>query len=122
MNEKLASYLPRSDFQKSLLAGGFVVLGFAAYYLLAGENPLVRTGALLVGLGLGGLVAATASWGLNLLDFTQETRNEVRRVVWPTRQETLQVTLAVLAMVIIAALFLWGVDAVFFYVVRLITG
>ena len=47
---------------------------------------------------------------------------ELRKVVWPTRQETIQTTLIVVAMVVVAALILWGLDKVFFWLVAWLTG
>ncbi len=105
-----------------MLAGLLALSGFVAYYFFSLEGQLVRVLLLLVGLALGGFVASQSTWGISLLGFLQETRTEVRRVVWPTRQETTQVTLAVLAMVLVTSLFLWGVDTLLFYFVRLIAG
>ncbi|MDM7322489.1 MAG: preprotein translocase subunit SecE [Gammaproteobacteria bacterium] len=68
-----------------------------------------------------GLVVLTPV-GRGLLSFSREARAELRKVVWPTRQETLQVTLSVLVLVLVVGIFLWLVDALLFWVVRLITG
>ena len=54
--------------------------------------------------------------------FIKSARTELHKVVWPTRQETVQTTLVVMAMVTIAALILWGVDALFLWAVSWLTG
>ena len=54
--------------------------------------------------------------------FIKSSRVELRKVVWPTRQETVHTALVVVAMVIVTALILWGVDAFFMWLVGLITG
>lgn len=60
--------------------------------------------------------------GLALFKFSKEARTELRKVHWPTRQETLQTTLMVVVMVVIVGLFLWGVDALFIWAVNALTG
>lgn len=60
--------------------------------------------------------------GLALLRFSKEARTELRKVHWPTRQETLQTTLMVVVMVVVVGLFLWGVDALFIWAVNGLTG
>jgi preprotein translocase subunit SecE len=46
----------------------------------------------------------------------------VRKVVWPTRQETLQTSLAIFVAVLLTALFLWGIDSILFWLVTMLTG
>ena len=60
--------------------------------------------------------------GQALFKFSKEARTELRKVHWPTRQETLQTTLMVVVMVVIVGLFLWGVDALFMWAVNGLTG
>ena len=73
--------------------------------------------ALLIGLLF--LAGSTAS-GSRAWKFVKDARSEMRRVSWPTRQETLQTTLMIIVAVLITALFLWLFDSLFVYVVRLI--
>jgi preprotein translocase subunit SecE len=75
---------------------------FAWYY---------RAGAVVVALALAAFIALQTQKGRDTLEFAKEARTEIRKVVWPTRQETLQTTLIVAVFVVIIALFLWGVDA-----------
>lgn len=60
--------------------------------------------------------------GLALFRFSKDARTELRKVHWPTRQETLQTTLMVVVMVVVVGLFLWGVDALFIWAVNGLTG
>ncbi|MCX7125909.1 MAG: preprotein translocase subunit SecE [Gammaproteobacteria bacterium] len=68
------------------------------------------------------LVISQTSKGLQLWSFMKGARIELRKVVWPTRQETIQTTLVVVAMVVVAALILWGIDTLFFWLVGWLTG
>lgn len=54
--------------------------------------------------------------------FIKGSRNELRKVVWPTKQETTQMTLLVVVMVVVVALILWGVDAFFFWLVKFLSS
>ncbi|MDD2893779.1 MAG: preprotein translocase subunit SecE [Halothiobacillaceae bacterium] len=60
--------------------------------------------------------------GQRLMSFSRESRVELRKVVWPTRQETIQITLIVLVLVFLIGLFLWLVDSLLFWGVQMITG
>jgi preprotein translocase subunit SecE len=67
-------------------------------------------------------ISSTTNLGQNLIGFGREARMEVRKVVWPTRQETLQTTFMVLVAVIIIGIFLWLIDMVLAEAIQLITG
>jgi preprotein translocase subunit SecE len=67
------------------------------------------------------LVLQTAA-GRKSWEFLREARMELRKVVWPTRQETVQTTLIVMAMVIVVALVLWGIDSTLLWAVSMLTG
>ncbi|MEW5839111.1 MAG: preprotein translocase subunit SecE [Pseudomonadota bacterium] len=68
-----------------------------------------------------GLVLLT-DLGRKLVSFSRESRVELRKVVWPTRKETTQITLIVLVLVFLIGLFLWLVDSLLFWGVQMITG
>ncbi len=76
---------------------------------------------LLLACALAGLALITRV-GKNFWRFTKETRSELRKVTWPTRQETVQTTLVVGALVILIALILWGVDTLILWLVGHLTG
>lgn len=62
--------------------------------------------------------ALTTQKGKSIWGFMKDSRNELRKVVWPTRQETTQTTLIIAVVVVILALVLWGVDSLFAAIVR----
>ena len=67
-------------------------------------------------------IAFTTSTGHAILSFGRESRAEVRKVVWPTRQETVQTTLMVVVAVILLGIFLWLIDMILLEAVQLLTG
>jgi len=107
---------------KIVIAALIAVGGLVAFYWL-GEQPLVlRIGALL---GLWA-VAIVLMWfteaGRTFAAFSRESWEEAKRVVWPSRKETLQTTLVVFAFVFIMALFLWIVDAGLLWITQRVIG
>ena len=100
-----------------LLAGAVV-----GNYIFAEQSVLVRALAVVAAIVVAGLVAMQTVKGRNAVDFAKESRTEVRKVVWPTRQEAVQTTGIVLVATLIMSLLLWGLDSVLFWVVGLITG
>lgn len=100
-----------------LLAGAVV-----GNYIFAEQSVLVRAIAVVAAIIIAGLVAMQTVKGRNAVDFAKESRTEVRKVVWPTRQEAVQTTGIVLVATLIMSLLLWGLDSVLFWVVGLITG
>jgi preprotein translocase subunit SecE len=99
-----------ADRVKVALAIVAVVVGVVGYYMLAKQPAIARIGAVLAGLAAGGAIAWTSGPGQRFFAFAKDSWNETRRVVWPTRKETTQVTLIVFAFVVAMALFLWLVD------------
>ncbi|RYH40615.1 MAG: preprotein translocase subunit SecE [Alcaligenaceae bacterium] len=89
-----------------LLAVGAVV----AFYLLARQGSLVQWAALLVGLAAAVAVFASSENGRQLWAFGRDSWREVKKVVWPTRKETMQMTAYVFAFVAIMSVFLWLTD------------
>ena len=96
---------------------------FSNRYTMYGEiSVLYRAIAIVVVVGIAGFIAATTEKGSTFLSFAKESRTEVRKVVWPTRQEANQTTLIVLAATLVMALILWGLDGIIVRVVGFITG
>jgi preprotein translocase subunit SecE len=85
-------------------------------------SVLYRAIAAVVVVVVAGFIAASTDKGSTFLSFAKESRTEVRKVVWPTRQETNQTTLIVLAATLVMALILWGLDGIIVRVVGFITG
>jgi preprotein translocase subunit SecE len=106
------------------LAAGIAVLaaGIAGFYLLADLPIWLRWIMVLAALVVGALVGLQSFQGRTFRAFMLSARIELRKVVWPNRQETMQVTLVVFAMVIVLALFFWGLDTVLGFLTRWLAG
>jgi len=112
----------RGDTLKLSLAALLVVAAVVAYYLLAETSQLYRVLGLLVALGVAVAIAYNTARGEGVWRFFQESRTEVRKVVWPTRVETMQTTLIVTVLVVIVGLFLWLLDMLLSSGFRFLTG
>jgi preprotein translocase subunit SecE len=99
-----------------------LVAGIGGYYYLGDQTTLVRVVVLFVALAVTAAVAMQTEPGRAAWVFTKEARQELRKVVWPTRKETTQMTLVVVAMVILVSLFLWIVDWGLLAAVKALTG
>ncbi|PJJ99810.1 preprotein translocase subunit SecE [Lysobacteraceae bacterium NML75-0749] len=100
-----------ADIVKFVIAGLLVAAGVFAYYWFQNEwNSWLRVAAVLVGLIAGAGVFMTSSLGPKLREFFYETRFELRKVVWPTRQETMRTTWIVMIVVVVISLLLGGFD------------
>jgi preprotein translocase subunit SecE len=86
------------------------------------ESVLVRAISVVVAFIIAGFIALQTEKGKQALSFAREAQIEVRKVVWPTRQEALNTTFIVLAATGVLALILWGMDAVLLRIVNFITG
>ncbi len=103
----------------AVLIMGAGVYGYYQLPTLMGQEVsiLLRVGLLLVSLVVAIGVAATSAQGAALIEFSKGSRTELRKMVWPTRQETIQTTMIVLVMVVIVAIFLWLIDMAVFEVI-----
>jgi preprotein translocase subunit SecE len=122
MNAKAEQQNSALDIFKLVVAIAIIVGGIAAYYQFADQSQLLRVIGVLAAVLIGGAIALTSTQGRSLWSFASDARSEIRKVIWPTRQETVQTTLAVLVIVIIVAIFLWGIDSILFWVVQMLTG
>jgi len=91
-------------------------------YYYGQESVLLRAIGVVVAVGIAGLVAMQTLKGRTTVAFAKESRTEIRKVVWPTRQEAVQTTGIVLVVTLLMSLLLWGLDSALFWVVGLITG
>jgi len=87
-----------------------VALGLAGYYWLSESALVLRILAVVAGIVAGGVVAWFSAPGREFVLFAGESLAEVKKVVWPTRKETMQTTAAVFAFVVVMAVFLWLSD------------
>lgn len=91
-------------------------------YLYSDVSVVLRSSAVIALVVVAGICAALTAKGKAVVTFARESRMEVRKVVWPTRQEATQTTFIVLAVTVVMALALWGVDGIMVRLVRLVTG
>ncbi len=99
-----------ADRAKLAAAFALLVAGLVAYYLLGKQGAWVQWAALLVGLGGSAAVFLVSEYGRQLIAFGRDSSREVKKVVWPTRKESMQITAYVFAFVVVMAVFLWGTD------------
>ena len=96
-----------------------LVLGaLVGFYLLSKQGQIAQWGALLVGIGAAVVVFLTSEPGKEFVAFGRDSWREVKKVVWPSRKEAIQMTAYVFAFVAVMALFLWLTDKTlewFFY-------
>ena len=97
---------------KAKLAGAGLLLvgGVVAFYALGAQDLWLRVVALLVLLAAAVALFLTSESGKQLIAFGRESVREVKKVVWPTRKESMQMTGYVFAFVFVMALFLWLTD------------
>jgi preprotein translocase subunit SecE len=99
-----------ADKLKLTAAALLVAAGIAGYYWLAAEMIVLRVLSVVAGLAAGAGVALVSGPGREFATFAREALVEVKKVVWPTRKETVQTTAAVFAFVVVMAVFLWVSD------------
>ncbi len=99
-----------ADKAKLAMSVVLVLAALAGFYFLAKQGPVAQWGALLVGVGAAVVVFVTSEPGKQLLAFGRDAWREVKKVVWPSRKEALQMTGYVFAFVVVMALFLWLTD------------
>ncbi|WP_347507497.1 preprotein translocase subunit SecE [Pseudomonas anguilliseptica] len=122
MNVKAEAKDSRFDLLKWLVVAALVIAGVVGNQYFSAEPILYRVLALLVIAALAGVIALQASKGQAFWVLAKEARVEIRKVVWPARQETTQTTLIVVAVVLVMALLLWGLDSLLGWLVSLIVG
>ena len=110
MVSKTESTSSAFDTLKLMTAVLVLIAGVVGFYYFEDESQLLRVLGMLGIAAIAFAIAATSQPGRQGLAFVKDARVEVRKVVWPTRQETLQTTIAVLFMVILVAIMLWLFD------------
>jgi len=111
-----------ADKIKLLVALAVIIAAIGGFYYYADASMLLRVVALLVALGVATAVVLQTTLGQSAWGFMGDARTEVRKVVWPTRKETIQTTLIVMVMVFIVATMLWIFDMFLTWAVKLLTG
>jgi preprotein translocase subunit SecE len=110
MTDKVDTGASPLDTVKLAAAVAILIGGVAGFYLLTSYPLAVRWVIVLASFGVGILVALQSVQGRAFWQFVQGSRVELRKVVWPTRQETLQTTLVVFVAVLVMGIFFWVLD------------
>ena len=104
------------------VAIALILAGVAAFYLLGDQPTWLRWLAVAAGVGLGALVIALSALGRDLKQFVVEARNELRKVFWPTRQETWVTTAVVFGFAVIAGVSFWVLDLLLAWATKALSG
>ncbi len=110
------------DILKLAIAAGVLVGGIYGYYWYLQWSLPLRVLLVLGGLAAGIAIAMTSTQGQRLWAFIQGARIEIRKVVWPTKQETTQTALAVFVFTLVMAMFFWGLDSFLLWLTRTLVG
>ena len=111
-----------ADKLKLAVAIVIVMAGVAAYYVLANQSVWLRWLPVIGSLVLAAVVVGFSRYGSEFRRFVELARIELRKIVWPARQETLQTTLVVFGFVVVAGLFFWVLDLVLAWATKALTG
>ena len=122
MTEQVQQTPTALDAAKLVAGVAILAAGVAGFYLLSAQPIWLRWIIVLAALVVGMLVGLQSQQGKTLWAFVQAARVELRKVVWPNRQETMQVTLVVFVMVIVLGLFFWGLDTLLALLTKWLTG
>lgn len=121
--EQSKSGTSAADIAKYALAVLLVAGGLFAFYWFEGAWPtVVRVLTVVAGIVLGGVVFMSTGKGAETREFLSESRFELRKVVWPTRQEAMRMTMIVFVAVVVISLILAGFDVVIQWLVKLALG
>jgi preprotein translocase subunit SecE len=110
------------DTAKLGLAIAIVLAGLIGYYYFADSSALLRALGVIVALAVAAVVAFTSLQGRQLWKFILGARVELNKVVWPTREETIQTTLVVLVVALFGGVFFWLLDLFLLWLTTRITG
>ncbi len=110
------------DTAKLALAIIVVLAGLVGYYYFGDASRLLRVLAVILALAIAAVIALTSLQGRWLVKFAQGARVELNKVVWPTRDETLQTTAVVLVVALFGGVFFWLLDMFLLWVTTRVTG
>ncbi len=110
------------DWLKWLVVAALLGGGVYGNWYYTEESLLLRVVVMLVMALIAGFVALQTERGQTTWNLLKEARSEIRRVVWPSNQETSQTTMVVLVIIVIFALILWGLDSMLGWIVSSVIG
>ena len=122
MDTKVDTEPTALDTIKLLLAVVILLGSIFGYYYYANESALLRAVGVLIAFAVAVWVAFQSAQGRTLWRFIQGSRVELRKVVWPTREETVQTTVIVLVFALIMGTFFWLLDLGLLWFTTFITG
>jgi preprotein translocase subunit SecE len=122
MNQQIVSQGGIMNSLKWAVVFALIGLGVAGNYHFSDQSLLIRIISLLALAAVAVVIALQTDKGKRFWRFALDSRNELRKVVWPNRQETVQTTVMVLGVVAIVGLILWGVDILLLKIVAWLTG
>ncbi|MFT4826302.1 MAG: preprotein translocase subunit SecE [Halioglobus sp.] len=112
----------RFDAAKWIVVAILVAVAVVGNSYFSDQSLLYRVLGIVALAAVAALVALQTAKGVAFWALIKGSRTEIRKVVWPTRQETVQTTLIVVAVVVVVALFLWGLDSLLGWLVSLVIG
>ena len=110
------------DTLKLVVAAAVLLGGLVGYYYYADVATVIRALGVLVAFGLSVVILLQSTQGKALWRFVNASRVELRKVVWPTRDEAIQTTIAVFVFTLIMGVFFWLLDMFLLWLTRLLTG
>ena len=122
MNEQVREQQAGGSALLLWVAIALALAGVVAYYMLGNQPTWIRWLAVAAGVGLGALVFGVSALGRDFKQFVVEARSELRKVFWPTRQETWMTTAVVFGFAVIAGVFFWVLDLLLAWATRTLAG
>jgi len=122
MDTKVDTQKTALDTLKLLVAGAVLLGGVVGYYYYPEVSVVLRALGVLIALAIAVVIALQSVQGQALWRFVQGSRVEMRKVVWPTREEAIQTTIAVLVFALIMGVFFWLLDLFLLWFTRFLTG
>jgi len=111
-----------ADKLKLILAVLIVIGGIGGFYYFGDKPDLIRVAIMLASAVVAVIVVAPTEFGRSAWEFIKGARLELRKVVWPEKKETMQVSLIVFVLVILVAIYMWVIDWGLHKLVRVVTG
>nr|VFK14177.1 MAG: preprotein translocase subunit SecE [Candidatus Kentron sp. LFY] len=99
-----------------------LILAISSFYYWSDESGLFRLIGLLIAFGISGAIILRTARGQLAWNAVKEARMEVRKVVWPTRKETMQTTMIIVSVVFVMAIILWALDGLLGFIMRYLLG
>ena len=118
MSGKAEATASGMDVFKLGMSVAILIAGLAVFYFFAEQPLLYRVLGIVAAVIIAAVIALTTQRGRSFAGFMQDARTEVRKMVWPTRVETLQTTIVVFVVVVILAIFLWFIDRILTYLIQ----